>query len=131
MGLSEDGGSETCDDAASGTGTSVTPPKEGERKCGLFKNKASGQQWETDAILQLQANMFLTCSKLLKEKMASAKTTADLQSINILTCYGMLMGPMYSLKLFKLIIDFEERKSIFEELFSFAPCTFYLVYVDT
>ena len=107
----------------------LTPPKRGEIRCGSFENKVSGQQSEADATLQLQADMVLTSTTLLKRRIM-ASNPAQLQSINTLSCYGILIGPTYSLKFLKLSIDFSKQALFFEELFALSPCLLYPVYVD-
>ena len=108
----------------------LTPPKQGENQCGSLENKVSGQQSEEDATLQLQADMVLTSTTLLLSKMKAVTTQAELQIMNTLSCYGLLMGPSYSLKLLKLSIDFNKQTLVFEELFKLSPCLLYPVYVD-
>jgi hypothetical protein len=73
-----------------------TPPKHGEIQCGSLENKVCGQQKEEDATLQLQADMVLTSTTLLKRKIKALTTPAKLQLLTTLSCYGMLIGPTYS-----------------------------------
>ena len=46
--------------------TTLKPPKQGEGQCGSIENKVSRQQSEVDVRLQLQADMVLTCTTLVK-----------------------------------------------------------------
>ena len=108
----------------------LTPPKQGESRCGSLENKVCGQQNEEDATLQLQADMVLTTTTLLQSKIRALTTPAELRVINTLSCYGLLLGPSYSLKLLKLSIDFNKQTLVFEELFKLSPCLLYPVYVD-
>ena len=105
----------------------ITPPS---RRCGSLENKVTGQQTEDQVRLQLQANMILTCSMLLERNLKAPMTEAELESISTLTCYGMMMGQMYALKLLKLTIDFRRDTTQFEELFHLDPCSLYPAYVD-
>ena len=57
-------------------------------------------------------------------------TETELESISKLTCYGMMMGQTYALKLLKLMIDFPKGTTQFEELFHLDPCSLYPAYVD-
>lgn len=103
-----------------------TPPKAQEIRCGSVENKVTGQQSEKEVLLQLQANMILTCATLLEEKLP----THSLPSIDYLVCYGVVLGPTYPLKLLKLTLDFVKQETLFEELFNLPPCPFYPVYID-
>ena len=108
----------------------ITPPKQNEFRCGSLEAKVSSVQSEDDVILQLQANMVLTCSVLLKRKIEMVTSTTELEQIDTLTCYGTIIGPTYSLSLLQLTIDFEDSKFQFEELFKLRPCVLYPAYID-
>ena len=108
--------------------SNTTPPKQGEYRCGLIKNKVTHTQQESDVYLQLQANMLLLCSCMLLMKLNANPCEAD--AINLLSCYGVTLGPAYPLKLVKLTVDFNSEGLLYEELFTLSPCTFYPVYVD-
>ena len=118
------------DDQDATSQLNITPPSQGEYRCGSLENKVTGQQTEDQVRLQLQANMILTCSMLLERKLKATMTEAELESIGTLTCYGMMMGQTYALKLLKLTIDFKRDTTQFEELFSLDPCSLYPAYVD-
>ena len=100
----------------------LTPPKQGESRCGSLENKVCRQQNEEDATLQLQADMVLTSTTLLQRKIKAVTTPVELQVINTLSCYGLLMGRTYSLKFLKLSIDSNKQTLVFEELFKLSPC---------
>ena len=79
----------------------------------------------------LPADMVLTSTALLKRKIETLKTPAtELQTLATPSCYGMLIGPTYSLKLLKLSKDFENQTLMFEELFVLSPYVLYPMYVD-
>ena len=105
----------------------LTPPKQGECRCGAIENKVTHAQKETAVCMQLQANMMLLCSNLLVEKIKENKDPAD---ITMLTCYGIQLGPTYALKILKLTIDFDKCVLLYEELFNLDQCVFYPAFID-
>ena len=72
----------------------------------------------------------MTCAIQLTRILDVFRTPEDLENIKILTCYGMVMGPTYDLKLLKLCINFDQGTLIFEELLKVKPCSVYPAYVD-
>ena len=108
----------------------VTPPSRGESRCGVVENKVFAQQTEADVRLQLQANMLMTCAEVLRRQLDMRTTPEGFESIRTLSCYGMLLGPVYALKLLKLTLQFGQHGVQFEELFHLAPCSVSHVYVD-
>ena len=54
----------------------------------------------------------------------------EADAINLLSYYGVTLGPTYPLKLVKLTVDFDSEGLLYEELFTLSPCAFYPVYVD-
>lgn len=108
-------------------GSVITPPKQGEYRCGTVENKMSNTQTEDSVNLQLRANMLLLCTKLLVNKILQSDDTAN---IKVLTCYGLQLGLTYKLKLLKLNVDFNQAFLQYEELFELDPCAFYPVYID-
>ena len=103
--------------------TPVTPPKAGGARCISVENKLSHQPSEKQATLQLQANMVLTCAGLLTRRLRK-------DDICILTCYGLLIAPVYSIKMLKLTINFESGLFMFEELVCLSQHMYLHVYVD-
>ena len=107
----------------------ITPPKPGELRCGATENKMLyPSQTETDVRLQLQANMMLISSLVLLRKLEKRPEAAE--SIRVITCYGLQMGPTYPLKILKLTIDFENSLCKYEEQFKLYPCGVYSAYID-
>lgn len=107
----------------------ITPPKTGELRCGATENKfLSHVQSDKEVSMQLQAHMMLISSVMLRNKLTNKPTEAD--SINIVTCYGMQMGPTYPLRIIKLTMDFETNKAKYEEQFCLFPCSVYPAYID-
>ncbi len=106
----------------------LTPPKAHEGRCGSVENKITGPQTEREALLQLQADMVLTCATLLEERLSSPSSTPEL--FDTLVCYGVLLGVPYPLKLLKLTIDFVKEDMVFEERFSLNVCLFSPIYID-
>ena len=92
----------------------ITPPKVGELRCSAAENKMTQAQSD-EVTWQLQANMMLLTSRLLRTKVEENPGDAD--SINLLTCYGLQLGSMYPLKIIKLTINFEACKCEYEEQF--------------
>ena len=78
--------------------------------------------------LQLQANMMVLCSVLLKKILV--KSPGNAESLNILSCYGLQIGMSCPLKILKLSIDFEKGNITYEELFSQHRCPFSHIYID-
>ena len=120
----EQGGMERGEVSGSST---CTPPKANETRCVSIENKVSGVQQEIAPKLQLQANMVVTSATLLEEKLLCR--TDDIEPIDI-TCYGLLVGTTYPLKLFKLNINFIAQEMLFGELFSLQQCPLYGAYAD-
>ena len=103
----------------------VTPPQPNERRCVSIENKASGVQRYSETVLQLQANMVLTCATVLEYKLELS--TAEIDSI---TCYGLLVGMEYPVTLVKLTIDFIARNMLFEQLCRLRPDPFHGARID-
>ena len=80
---------------------SNTPPKVGELRCGAAENKVTQSQSEDEVTRQLQANMMLLTSRLLRRKLEEDPGNAD--SIKFLTCYGLQLGSMYPLTITNLL----------------------------
>ena len=72
--------------------------------------------------------MLLLTAGLLLKKLNEDPCKAD--SINVLCCYGMHVGPMCPLKLVKLTVDFNSASVAYEMLFSLSSCAFYSLYLD-
>ena len=107
----------------------ITPPKEGELRCGTAENKLlTHVQSDEDVAMQLQANMMLAASILLRKHLVGNPAAAA--SIQVITCYGMQMGPTYPLKILKMVMDFEKGCCTFEEQFRLFPCGVYPAYID-
>ena len=107
----------------------VSPPKQGEYCCAAIENKvAHTLELERNALLQLQANMMLLCARLLLE--VTTSPSPDQNTVQVLSCYGILVGGNYPLTILKLTIDFEKDRLKYEELFSLSPCAFYPVFID-
>ena len=123
--VSTEAGESDTEDVPPAADTTLTPPKQveaqcgsienkvsgqqseqGEARCGSIENKVSGQQSDVDVRLQLQADMVLTCTTLVKQTLKAVTTAAEIKIVNAFSCYGVLIGPTYSLKLLKLSIDF-------------------------
>ena len=106
----------------------TTPPKVGELRCGAAENKMTAGQSDKAVTLQVQANMMLLASCLLRKSIE--KNPDDAESINLLTCYGLQLGSTYPLKIIKLTIDFHKCKCEYEEQFILYPCSVYPAYID-
>ena len=106
----------------------ITPSKVGEWRCGTAENKVTAAQSEEEVTRQLQANMMLLTSHLLRTKAEENPANAD--SINVMTCYGLQLGSTYPLKIIKLTINFEECNCEYEEQFCLYPCGVYPPYID-
>ena len=70
--------------------------------------------------------MLLVCGVLLNKLLK----TEDPANIDVLTCYGIQMGPLYRLKLLKLSLAFKEGTARYEELFNIDPCALYPAFID-
>ena len=103
----------------------ATPPKDGEYRCVSVENKVTPVQCEWEVTLQLQANMLVLCSGLLRQKFKECPS--DAEKINILCCYGLQLGLPYPLKVLKLTVDFEPGKV---ELLNASVSFFYPVHID-
>ena len=80
---------------------SNTPPKVGELRCGAAENKVTQSQSEDEVTRQLQVNMMLLTSHLLRRKLEEDPGNAD--SIKFLTCYGLQLGSTYPLTITNLL----------------------------
>ena len=89
----------------------ATPPSRGESRCGVVENNVFAQQTQTDVRLQLQANMLMTYAQVLRRQLDMRTTPEELESIRTLSCYGMLLGPVYALKLLKSSLDSTDSSS--------------------
>ena len=118
-----------CHSPASGTPRpQVSPPKQGEYHCVTIENKLART---CNALLQLQANMVVLCSRLLLNLMESLSFSHDqIRAVKVLSCYGILLGVDYDLKILKLTMDFEKESLNFEELFSYGPSVYYGMFID-
>ena len=111
------------------SGSDITPPKEGELRCGTTEHKLlSHVQSDEEVSMQLQASMMLASSVLLRRGIIENPTAAA--SINVITCYGLQIGPTYPLKIFQMIMDFAESSCRYEEQFCLYPCGVYPAYID-
>ena len=106
----------------------ATPPKDGEYGCVSVENKVTPAQCEWEVTLQLQANMLVLCSGLLRQKFKECPS--DAEKINNLCCYGLQLGLPYPLKVLKLTVDFESGQVIYEELLNACASFYYPVYID-
>ena len=98
------------------------PPKDREYRCVSVENKAIQCEWEVT--LQLQANMLVLCSGLLRQKLKECPS--DAEKIIILCCYGLQLGLPYPLKVLKLTVDFESGEVKYEELLNASESFFTL-----
>ena len=109
----------------------VSPKKVGESRCYAIENKVSegvSMAQHDNVTLQLQANMMVLCSVLLKKILVESPGNAE--SLNIISCYGLQIGMSCPLKILKLSIDFEKGNMTYEELFSQHRCPFCHIYID-
>ena len=86
------------------------------------------QQSPRDVTLQLQAYMVLLCAHKLEHIVTC--TPQDVESLQVLTCYGMQVGLSYPLKLLKLTMDFQDHELEFQELFKGPVGVFQGAYID-
>ena len=64
--------------------------------------------------------MVLLTSVLLQENVDNNR--AEVDNIKVITCYGLLVGPLQPLVFLKGRIDFENGMLSFQELFKRSPC---------
>ena len=95
----------------------ITPPKKGEQRSVVLENKGNRSQQEpVEVILQLQADMIMTCGKLLQKII---KNNADeARNVRCLIVYGVQIGLTYPVKLLKVTMDFDAEMVQFHELFN-------------
>ena len=67
--------------------------------CSILESKMTPAQSDEEVTRQLQANMILLSSCLLRRKIEENPGDAD--SINLLTCYGLQLGSTYPVKIIK------------------------------
>ena len=109
----------------------VSPQNVGESRCCAIENKVSegvSMAQHDNVTLQLQANMMVLCSVLLKKILVESPGNAE--SLNIISCYGLQIGMSCPLKILKLSIDFEKGNMTYEQLFSQHRCPFSHIYID-
>ena len=106
-----------------------TPPKAGEVGSGVIESEGVSMQTENDVTKQLVANMVLRAATTL-HRFAESQPIQKVEDLRYLVTYGCQMGPVHSLKLLKLHIDFEEERLVFFELFHLPPCVASGAYID-
>ena len=106
-----------------------TPPKAGEVRSGVIESEGVSMQTENDVTKQLMANMVLRAATTLHD-FAESQPIQKVEDLRYLVTYGCQMGPVHSLKLLNLHIDFEEEGLVFFELFHLPPCVASGAYMD-
>ena len=99
------------------TAVTITPPKRGEQQSAVLEHKGDrGQQKPEEVTSQLQADMIVTCVKLLQKIIQASVDAAP--EVTCLTVYGVQIGISYPVKLLKVTTDFDTETLCFQELFA-------------
>ena len=89
--LQMEGGPQQVQDEVESQATSdgnATPPRDGEIRCGAAENEVTSTQSEQDVYLQLQANMMLLSSRVLRRMLDIQPEAAA--STSVITCSVVL-----------------------------------------